>query len=126
MALWTNMAVKCFERCVATTNTRLTEGTAEYKCLENCVNKHVETNHRTVKNFTLLQEKFMKKSQDFENDKMKEYVEKGIFTEDGLELKPMRPKTQQEIEVETMNMISPKLGKAYSWFYDVPLPEETQ
>ena len=117
MALWTNMAEKCFNSCVTLTNTRLTPGTEEYSCLQNCVNKHVEANHRTVKNFTLLQEKFMARTQEFENSKQQEYIDKGILDGETFELKPMKPKSQQELEVEMIENWSPMLGKAFRWYY---------
>jgi len=114
------MTVKCFNRCVAITNTRLLEGTDEYTCLKNCVNTHVETNHRTVKNYTLLQDKYMKKQQEFENNKLKEYVEEGILDKETLELKPIKPKTQTELEVETIEAAMPRLGPLYRWYYEIP------
>ena len=48
------MADKCFRRCIPLSNTRFGEKT-EMECLKNCVNKHVQANHRTVKDFTLSQ-----------------------------------------------------------------------
>lgn len=120
------MAAKCFDRCITATNTRLTEGTDEFKCLTNCVNTHVETNHRTVKNYTLSQEEFMKKTQDYENDKMKHYVEQGILDETTLELKPIRPKSPQEMEIEMVESFSPRIGSFYRWYLDVPAEESAK
>lgn len=40
LALWTKMAVTCFERCVTNTqNSMIDQNSKEYSCIENCVGK---------------------------------------------------------------------------------------
>ena len=40
MALWTKMAMTCFDRCVNNLqNTNISKETEEYNCVENCVGK---------------------------------------------------------------------------------------
>ena len=40
LALWTKMAVTCFERCVTNTqNSMIDPNSKEYSCIENCVGK---------------------------------------------------------------------------------------
>lgn len=52
------MADKCFRRCIPFSNTRLGEGDGdEMDCLRHCVNKHVQANHRTVRDFTVQQDR---------------------------------------------------------------------
>ena len=70
-----------------------------------------------VENFTKCQEKFTLKTQEYEDSKMKEYIEKGIFN-DNLEIIPKRPKTQQEMELETIEALGmPMLTKIYKLAY---------
>ena len=70
-----------------------------------------------MRNFTGHQEEFTKKTQEFEDKKMKEYIEKGIFNEN-LELLPKKPKTAYEMELEAVeSWNSPILSKAYKYLY---------
>ena len=57
---------------------------------------------------------------------MKEYMEKGIFDPETMQLQPIRQKSPAEMELETIKSLSPTLAKAYSWYYDVPDPEAAQ
>ena len=43
-----------------------------------------------------------------------------------MQLQPKKPKTPAEMELETVKSLSPTLGKAYSWYYDVPDPDAAQ
>ena len=59
----------------------------------------------------------MARTQEFENSKQQEYIDKGILDGETFELKPMKPKSQQELEVEMIENWSPMLGKAFRWYY---------
>ena len=92
------------------------DGDDLYLCLQ-----HTEANHRIVRNFTSNQENVMAKTQEYEDMKMREYKDKGIFNEN-LELIPKKPKTAEELELELVKSYnSPFLLNyvypSYKYFY---------
>jgi len=123
-AMWTNISVDCFQQCVPAVNSK--DKAAEMTCIRNCAARHVEANHRIVQQFTLQNDEFTEKKQKYEDGKMKEYMDKGIFDPETMQLQPIKPKTPAEMELETVKSLSPTLGKAYSWYYDVPDPDAAQ
>ena len=77
--------------------------------------QHVEANHRIVKKFTESQETFTEMQQKYEDEKMREYKDKGIFNEN-MELIPKKPKTPEEMELEALETAAPKfVVDAYKW-----------
>lgn len=68
----------------------------------------------------------MNKEKELEDQKLKEYIEKGILDRETLELVPIRPKSPEELEIEMIEKsLGTNVGTFYRWYLGVP-PAENQ